>query len=117
MGSIHFYVLNKTNYVRFRRIYREATSTETPYNGPIGAETALYYRNVYRRYRDYSVLAIAGFYLLQVIDANVFAYMHDFNIADDLTMSIDPVVLPTDSFYASGSGLNSALGVRFGITF
>ena len=63
------------------------------------------------------MLAIAGFYLLQVIDANVFAYMHDFNIADDLTMSIDPVVLPTDNFYASSSGLNSALGVRFGITF
>ena len=117
LGSIHFYVLNKTNYVRFRRIYREATNNETTYTGPIGAETALYYRNVYRRYRDYSVLSIAGFYLLQVIDANVFAYMHDFNIEDDLTLSIDPVLLPTDNFYASSSGLNSALGIRLGITF
>lgn len=117
MGSIHFYVLNKTNYARFRRIYREATDTENAYSGPIGAETALYYRNVYRRYRDYSVLAIAGFYLLQVIDANVFAYMHDFNIADDLAMSIDPVVIPSDNYYASGSGFNSALGIRLGITF
>jgi hypothetical protein len=117
LGSFHFYYLNRTNYQRFRRIYREATNTETTYDGPISAETALYYRNVYRRYRDYSVLAIAGFYLLQVIDANVFAYMHDFNIADDLVMSVDPVVLPADNCYAFGGGGNAALGFRLGITF
>ena len=63
LGSFHFYFLNRTNYQRFRRIYNEANDPDTPYAGPISGETALYYRNVYRRYRDYSVLAIAGFYL------------------------------------------------------
>ena len=116
LGSIHFYFLNRTNYIRFRRIYNEAMDQETPYTGPISGETALYYRNVYRRYRDYSVLAIAGFYLLQVIDANVFAYMHDFNMEDDLALSIDPVLIPTDNCYALGGG-GSALGLRLGITF
>ena len=43
--------------------------------------------------------------------------MHDFNIEDDLTLSIDPVVLPADNYYASGSGLNSSLGVRLALTF
>lgn len=117
LGSVHFYVLNKTNYLRFRRIYREATDTEKPYTGPIGADTALYYRNVYRRYRDYSVLSIAGFYLLQVIDANVFAYMHDFNIADDITMSVNPAVLTPDTSYAFCPAGNAALGLRLGFTF
>lgn len=116
LGSFHFYSLNRTNYQRFRRIYKEATDTENPYTGPISAETALYYRNVYRRYRDYSVLAIAGFYLLQVIDANVFAYMHDFNMADDLALSVDPVLIPTDNSYAFG-GSSAALGLRLGFTF
>lgn len=116
LGSFHFYFLNRTNYQRFRRIYNEANDPDTPYAGPISGETALYYRNVYRRYRDYSVLAIAGFYLLQVIDANVFAYMHDFNMADDLALSIDPVLIPTDHCYAYGGG-SSALGLRLGLTF
>lgn len=116
LGSIHFYFLNRTNYIRFRRIYNEAMDQETPYTGPISGETALYYRNVYRRYRDYSVLAIAGFYLLQVIDANVFAYMHDFNMEDDLALSIDPVLIPTDNCYALGGG-SAALGLRLGFTF
>ena len=116
LGSAHFYTLNRTNYQRFRRIYREATDTETPYTGPISAETALYYRNIYRRYRDYSVLAIAGFYLLQVIDANVFAYMHDFNIADDLAMSVKPTVILPDSGYAFTPG-SSAFGLSVGLRF
>lgn len=116
LGSTHFYVLNRTNYRRFRRIYREATSTTQEYNGPISAETALYYRNVYRRYRDYSVLAIVGFYVLQAIDANVFSYMHDFNLSDDLTLSVDPAVLAPDNALAFSPG-TSALGLRFGITF
>ena len=106
LGSAHFYVLNKTNYKRFQRIYREATGDDAAnYSGPISAETALYYRNVYRRYRDYSVLSIAGFYLLQVIDANVFSYMHDFNIAEDIELSLNPSVIDTDLHYAYGMKL------------
>jgi len=117
MGSIHFYSLNRTNYERFRRIYKAATGDNaSSYDGPISAETALYYRNVYRRYRDYSVLAIAAFYLLQVIDANVFAYMHDFNIADDITMSVNPTILTPDNSYAFSSG-QSAVGMSLGIRF
>lgn len=116
LGSVHFYSLNRTNYKRFRRIYLEASDTETTYSGPISAQTALYYRNLYRRYRDYSVLAIAGFYLLQVIDANVFAYMHDFSIGDDLAVSIDPTVISPDNAYAFTPG-TSAFGLRLGFTF
>ena len=117
LGAAHFYVLNRTNYERFRWIYRSATGEDKAnYNGPISAETALYYRNLFRRYRDYSILFIAGFYLLQVIDANVFAYMHDFNIADDISMSIDPAVLTPDTGYAFSPG-QSAFGLRLGFTF
>ena len=116
MGSANFFFLNRTNYKRFRRIYREATSTTTPYTGPISASTALYYRNVYRRYRDYSVLAFAGFYLLQIIDANVFAYMHDFNISDEIAMSVSPALITPDTEYAFTPSA-SALGVSFGFRF
>ena len=115
IGSVHFFTLNRTNYKRFQRIYREATSETVPYTGPISAQTALYYRDVYRRYRDYSVLAIAGFYLLQAIDANVFAYMHDFNVSDDLTLSVSPALVGADQEYALATG--PAMGLRFGLTF
>lgn len=115
VGSAHFYFLNRTNYKRFRRIYREATSTTVPYTGPISSDTALYYRDVYRRYRDYSVLAFAAFYLLQVIDANVFSYMHEFNVSDDIAMSVSPAAVGSDASFAfaPAQGVGLRLGIRF----
>ena len=113
-GSYHFYNTNRINYKRFKRIHNEATDPEAHYQESISAETALYYRNLYRRYRDYSVLAIAGFYLIQVIDANVFSYMQDFEVTDDISMNVAPTVLTTDNQFAmQPTGIGLSLGLRF----
>ena len=98
--AAYFYATNKTGFDHYRDIYNQATDPAGGYDGPISAETALYYRDVYRRYRDYSLLALCAVYLLQVIDANVFAYMHDFNVTDDITMSVSPTYIAPDSQYA-----------------
>ncbi len=120
VGSVHYYRLNSTNYKRYKRIHNEATDPDIKYDGPVSAETALYYRNVFRRYRDYSVVALFGFYLLQVIDANVFAYMQDFEVSDDLSVKVSPAVIVPEMNYAQGpipSTSNSAFGLRLGLTF
>lgn len=115
--AVYFYSQNKMNYNRFRSIYLEATDETVPYEGPITAEQAKYYRDVYRRYRDYSVLAIAAVYLLQVIDANVFTYMHDFEVDDDLALKLAPTVVVPDMQLASSSFGGAGLGFRLGLTF
>lgn len=107
---------NNTNYRRYQRIYREATDEEVPYEGPIQASTAQYYRNIFRRYRDYSIVAVAAFYLLQIIDANVFAYMQDFEVNDDLSLHIGPTLLPQGSEYAFGPS-STAFGMSLGLRF
>jgi len=101
IGSYHFYALNSKNYKRYKRIHNEATNPDSNYDGRIPAERALYFRNVYRRYRDYSVVAIAGSYLLQIIDANVFAYMQDFEVNDDLTLKVTPTIISPYNEYVS----------------
>ena len=116
VGAGHYLMLNNTNYRRYKRIHNEATNPEIPYEGSISGETALYYRNVFRRYRDYSIVALAGFYLLQVIDANVFAYMQDFDMGDDISMSVGPSLITTDS-YAMGSPQTPAMGLSIGLKF
>ena len=120
MLSIHFLTTNNTNYVRFKNIHNEAT-TSSNYSGPISGETAKWYRDVYRRYRDYSILATALVYILQVIDANVFAYMHDFEVTDDISMQLEPAVIAPDNAYAMhNTGFNqspNAVGLRLGLTF
>lgn len=116
-GTIHYYDANKTNYLRFKRIHNEATDPESSYHESISAQTALYYRDVYRRYRDWSVVAIAAAYLLQVIDANVFAYMQDFEVNDDISMKISPAVITPDTQLALNTATPSAFGLSVGFRF
>ena len=113
--AYYFYDTNNINYQRYRRIYKEATNKEVAYKGPITSEQALYYRDVFRRYRDYSALAIALVYLLQVIDANVFSYMHDFEIVDDMAMTVKPAVIMQDTQLAFNP--SPAFGVSVGFRF
>lgn len=132
LGSAHFLVINNINYHRYKWIHNIATAENSTYDGPISAETALYYRNVFRRYRDYSIVALAGFYLLQIIDANVFSYMQDFELSDDITMNISPTIIDSSPVYADNTygrpfnniGLRysntyapEAIGLRIGFTF
>lgn len=116
IGSFHYYRVNSVNYKRYKRIHNEATSGDGSYEGQIPAERALYYRDVFRRYRDYSVVAIAASYLLQVIDANVFAYMQDFEVSDNLSMQISPAVISPHNQYALNPG-PAAYGFKVGFTF
>lgn len=137
IACLYYYNLNTLNYNRFRRIYIEA-SAGSSYTGPISAETALYYRNIYRTYRDYSIVATLLVYLIQVIDANVFAYMHDFEVTDDLSLNIAPAVIPSGisicgsgqygapcgpsnamrgPFFSGFSSLPSAVGLSLGLKF
>lgn len=117
LGAGHYLDVNQTNYKRFKRIHNEATNPDGGYTGSISGETALYYRDIYRRYRDYSVLAVAAFYLIQIIDANVFSYMQDFEVNDDISMQVKPALLTPDTQFAfSGSG-SAVLGVSLGLRF
>ena len=122
MASVHFLTTNDLNYKRFKRIHNEATNPGSGYNQQISAETAKWYRDVYRRYRDYSIVATAAVYLLQVIDANVFAYMHDFEVSDDISMNIEPAVISPYNTYAINTPMpmnagQNAIGMRVGFTF
>ena len=121
--SSHLLVKYNTNYKRFKRIHNEATSTDPEISGnvPINGETAKWSRDVYRRYRDYSIVATVLVYALQVLDANVFAYMHDFEVTDDISMNIEPALISPYNEYAMHTGpvnpMNNAFGMRVGIKF
>lgn len=63
------------------------------------------YRNEFRKNVDYSVLAFLLLWGLNVVDATVDAHLKDFNITDDLSMKIQPVM----------SGNTAGLGIVFKI--
>lgn len=99
VGAAHYMVLNNRNYQRYRMIYNEASAEGSDFT-IMNPESAKNYRDIFRRYRDYSVVALVGFYLLQVIDANVFSYMRDFDLSDDIAMRVGPAVITDTPVYA-----------------
>lgn len=67
-------------------------------------------KDKYRRYRDMSIFAFAGVYLVSVIDAYVDAELSHFNISEDLSLQFTPEIID------SKSG-KSSLGFQVAITF
>lgn len=49
-------------------------------------------QSIYRRYRDYSILAVVVAYALSLIDAYVDAQLFDFDISPDLTLNVEPQI-------------------------
>ena len=56
---------------------------------------------------------------MQIIDANVFSYMHGFEVNDDISMRVGPaVMLPDNQLALAGlAGGNVGVGLRLGINF
>lgn len=70
-------------------------------------------KNYYRRYRDLSIIGMFGLYAVCAVDAYIDAQLFDFDISDDVSVRVEPAVLPTQSKgVASG-----ALGVNCSIKF
>lgn len=49
-------------------------------------------QSIYRRYRDYSILATVVVYALSLIDAYVDAQLFDYDISPDLTLNVEPQI-------------------------
>ena len=110
----YYYKTNRKNYERYKWIFDQANSTEEGVEKPpVSAENAKYYRDVFRRYRDYSILATALFYVVQVVDANVFAYMQDFEMDDDISLRVEPTVITPEFATAPSPALGVGLTLRF----
>lgn len=49
-------------------------------------------QQIFRRYRDYSILAVVVVYALSLIDAYVDAQLFDYDISPDLSLNIEPQI-------------------------
>lgn len=69
-------------------------------------------KDTYRRYRDLSIFAFIGVYLISIVDAYVDAELSNFDITPDLSMRVEPTIM--DSQYRSG---NKSVGVQCSFRF
>lgn len=107
---------NQQQYKRYKNIYKDYAAGT--YTGHLTPENIKYYRDQYRRLRDYSILATALVYLLNIIDANVFAHFNNFDISDDISLNVEPAVINNITPQAiSPNGVNQSFGMSMNLKF
>jgi len=92
-------------YVRYFNIYNKEHT-----------DAAKSQKNTWRRYRDYAIIGTAAVYVLQIIDANVFAFMQGFDVSDNIAMEITPAIITPDTQYAINTP-STSFGLRVGVSF
>ena len=70
-------------------------------------------KDTYRRYRDLSIFAFIGVYLLSVIDAYVDAELSNFDITPDLSMKVEPAVIDNRINNSSNRAVGLQCSFRF----
>lgn len=109
VGCVYALTWNQSTYADYRKAYvdildddPETKSYEEflPPNYQIDSSTEDWLKDVfkkrkdkYRRYRDLSIFAFAGMYIISAIDAYVDAELSHFDISSDLSLKVEPNIL------------------------
>jgi hypothetical protein len=86
---------------------RNPANNDDPYR----LETLKYAKDTYRRYRDLNVILAGLLYVLNLADANVTAHLKSFDLSKDLSMRIQPDVVPT-LYNQPGAGISLKLTLK-----
>ena len=76
-------------------------------------ETLRKRKDTFRRYRDLSIFAFIGVYLLSVVDAYVDAELSNFDISPDLSMRVEPAVINSQMTGSSNKSVGVQCSFRF----
>lgn len=115
MGTLGtFAVINHQGYVRYQTAYRYRTdkddATVDEFVDQLNDEAIRIYRNSYRRTRDLMFIFMGLSYTLNVIDAYVDAHLLNFDVSDNLSMKLQPALIPqTFALPAAGFSLTVSL--------
>ena len=109
---------NNRGYKRFKLAYDLVTDnnelTVDEFNGRYSADFLRNLRNNYRRNRDLCIILTGAFYLLNIIDAHVDAQLKDYDISDDLAVTVEPVI---SNFYSMQQSQNNLVGFSIKFSF
>ena len=102
--SLYFYIDNNKKYHDYRDAYKRRLEGYNDDNYKFLDDSRLIAgQKFYQRNRDLSALFVVGFYVLNIIDANVDAALIQFNVNERLSMR--PEIYPADVTFKPNVGL------------
>lgn len=79
----------------FDAFFQRIDSTQTDqYVGVYNERQLIELQNIYRDYRDLSIIVGALIWALNVVDAHVDAHLYYYNVNDNLSFKVEPTLLP-----------------------
>ena len=87
--SLYFYISNNKKYHSYRDAYKQRLAGEIDQYDYLDTSRLIAAQKFYQRNRDLSLLVTVGFYILNIVDANIDAHLIQFNVSDKLTLGPD----------------------------
>ena len=98
--------------------YEDLLPPNATYNEEQLKNTLKRRKDMFRRYRDLSIFAFIGVYIISIIDAYVDAELSNFDITPDLSMKVEPAVINnTNSHFRSTSLKDKSVGLQCVLRF
>lgn len=97
--------------------YEDLLPPNAQYNEEQLKNTLKRRKDSFRRFRDLSIFAFIGVYLISIIDAYVDAELSNFDISPDLSMKLEPTVIDNNSQFRSNSYKNKSVGLQCVLRF
>ena len=92
----YFAIMNRTEYLKFKEAYKCKVNLGDDCDNELAqkysAENLHDIRNYYRRNMQFSYIIGGAWYILQMLDAVVDAHLYYWNVTDDISMKIEPVI-------------------------
>jgi len=101
--SLYFYIDNNKKYHNYRDAYKQRLLGLPDKYDYLDDSRLIAAQRFYQRNRDLSLLVTVGFYILNIVDANVDAHLIQFNVSDKL--SFQPEVYTNEFNYKPNLGL------------
>lgn len=87
--SMYFYLDNNKKYHSYRDAYKQRLQGLPDQYDYLDNDRLIRAQRFYQRNRDLSLLVTLGFYVLNIVDANVDAHLLQFNVNDNLSILPD----------------------------
>ncbi len=113
----YFFIFNTNKYHNYRdeyvaRINSDSLSFDPAYS-LYSDNTILQLKSYYQRNLEFTYIIAGVVYLLNIIDASVYAHLFRFDVSDDLSLRVDPLINNNSLRFGTPPTAGLRLSLRF----
>ncbi|MEA3478109.1 MAG: DUF5683 domain-containing protein [Bacteroidota bacterium] len=119
LGAFAYFIAsNNSEYQKYKDAYNyvisgDTTWTDNDYAKKYTADQLQQSKDYYKRNKELSMILGCLWYILQIVDASVDAHFFEYDVTDDLSIRIDPMLEPQKQFNFNGTVQGVKLTFKF----